>query len=226
MAISVSDLVSPSGTQDITAVETPAPAAGTAPWAHQPGGPQPTSQPGVLQEPLTPKDESKAVIPDEVLKLPAFRALLQGSPPAVKVTQAEFQSDPTVATIQGFAEPLLYSGFGFYQPKDGQSSVIYNSQFIDGKALKIADDKGQLDTIAAPYSELKAFFDQNIGEAAVEGAAPAAAAPPGASGAPAPASTQTKLATSRINNLATGSPASGAAPGAGRVLNNILKSTV
>lgn len=219
MAISVSDLVAPSGAQDITAVET-------APWAHQPDGPKPTPQPGFLQEPLSPKDESKAKIPDQVLQLPAFRALLEGSPPAVKVTQAEFQSDPAVAMIQGFAEPLLYSGFGFYQPKDGQSSVIYNSRFIDGNALKIADEKGKLDTVAAPYSELKAFFDQNIGEATEAGPTVSASPQSQPMGAPAPASSQTQLANARIANLAPGQPTSGPAPGQGRVLNNILKATV
>lgn len=195
-----------------------APAAPVAPAPAQ----SPTPQPGFLQEPLTPKDESKARIPDEVLSIPAFRAILEGSPPAVLITQTEFQADPSLAVIQSNVEPLLYSGFGFYQPKDGQSAVVYNSQFIDGNALKIADDKGQLASLAAPYSELKGFFDANIGEASV--AAPAPSSQP--MGSPAPAASQNKLTTARVNNLALGSPTSGPAPGQGRVLNNILKATV
>lgn len=199
-----------------------------------PGTPQPVPQPGLLLEPLTPSDEDKAKIPDEVLSLPPFRALLEGSPPAVKVTQEEFQADPAIKMIQGHSESLLYSGFGFYQPKDGNSSVIYNSRFIDGNALKIADDKGQLDKIATPYSELKNFFAENLGEAGVNPEASAAPVAPEVSaapssqpgGAPAPDSSQTKLASARVRNLATGAPTSGPAPGQGRVLNNILKSTI
>lgn len=226
MPISVSDLVAPSGAQDITATQAPAAAA---PAAAAPNGAQTIPpKPGFLQEPLTPKDESKAVIPDPVLQIPAFRALLQGSPPAVLITLDEFQSDPSLAVIQQNIEPLLYSGFGVYQPKSGNAAVFYNGQKIDGNAIKVADEKGQLDKVAVPYPELKSFFDANLGEASAEGsaapAAPVASSP--AMGAPAPASSQTKLATARVNNLAPGAPSSGPTPGLGRVLNNITKPTI
>jgi hypothetical protein len=193
-----------------------------------PAAPQ-EQQPGQLQEPLVPSDENKAQIPEEILKLPAFRALLEGTPPAVKVSKEDFQSDPTIKMIQGFAEPLLYSGFGFYRPKDGTSSVMYNSRFIDGNALKIADDKGKLDDLAAPYGELKTFFDTELAKPDSEGDAPAAPAP---STAPkpitpaAPSGVQAQLGTARLNNLAPGAPTSGPAPGQGRVLSQILKPTV
>lgn len=215
MAISVSDLVSPNGAQDITAVETaaPAPTSGAEP-----------PPPGFLQEPMTPKDESKAQIPDAVLQLPTFRPLLQGKPPALSITQEEFDQDPEAQTIQANVEPLVFSGFGLYRTKDGKSAVLYNGQYIDGAAIKLADERGQLGQVATPYSELKTFFADNLGEAAVEPTAPAPASQP--MGAPAPASTQTKLANARIKNLAVGSATSGPVPGGGRVLNNILKPTV
>lgn len=186
--------------------------------------------PGTLVEPLAPKDASKAQIPDAVLQVPAFRALLQGKPPAVSVSIGDAKANPELQAIEAHVESLLYSGFGLYQSKDGQTAVFYNSQFIDGNAIKLADEKGKLDAVAAPYSELKNFFDQNIGEAATaapptDAAAPAAPAP-AVAGTPPSSAAQTKLAGARVRNLTPGSPTSGPAPGQGRVLNAILKPTV
>lgn len=202
-----------------------------APTAAAPTAATGQIKPGTLLEPLVPKDEAQAQIPDAVLALPTFRPLLEGKPPAIKITLDEFNADPEAQTIQQNIQPLLYSGFGVYQPKDGQSAVLFNGQFIDGETLKLADEKGKLDQVAAPYGELKSFFADNLGEAVVDGApAPAAPVAPSPAGQPmgaaAPASAQTKLASARIKNLAVGSPTSGPTPGSGRVLNNILKPTI
>jgi len=225
MPINLQDLVAPAPTA------APAEAAPTAPapLTSVPVPPEQLAaakpQPGTLQEPLAPKDEAKAQIPDEVLQVPAFRALLEGKPPAVSVSIGDAQKHPELQTIETHVEPLLYSGFGLYQAKDGKTVVFYNSQFIDGQAIKLADEKGKLDAVAAPYSELKSFFDQNIGEAAPPSQEPTST-PAAFTGTPAPASAQNKLATARLKSLSPGSPTSGPAPGQGRVLNAILKPTV
>jgi hypothetical protein len=63
-------------------------------------------------------------------------------------------------------------------------------------------------------------------------AMPASSQPPqAASGSlplapPAPASVQRRLMQQRVTNLSGGAPTSGPAPGAGRLLNNILKPVV
>ncbi len=239
MAISVADLVQ--AAPAIPAAAAKGAAVGASAAEQATGGPkryfQPTAEdlnapptPGALQEPLSPKDDSAAQIPDEVLQIPAFRALLEGSPPAVAVTKPELEASPELQTIQKNVEPLLYSGFGVYQAKDGQTAVFYNSQFIDGKALQIADEKGKLTAVAAPFADLKSHFDQGL---AGEGSAPAPAAAPAPTAAPpqvtapppAPAA-QSKLSTARLMSAAPGAPTSGPVPGQGRVMSQILKPAV
>jgi len=212
MPISVQDLV--------------APAAGAAPAAAPaaPDGAQPT--PGLLTPPYDPKDEADATIPDDVLKIPAFRALLEGSPPAVIVKRPELEANPELQTIQQNVKPLLASGFGVYQAKDGQTAVFYNSRFIDGNALKIADDKGKLDTVAAPFADLKSHFDQALGPEGAAAAPEAAAPAPVASTTPPAPAAQAKLSTARLMSAAPGAPTSGPVPGQGRVLSQILKPAV
>ena len=143
---------------------------------------------------------------------------------------------PESALIGENQQPLFDAGFGFYAAKDGQTHVMFNTQFIDQAAIEKADAEGALDQVAVPFGELRASFEVAAGRAASEGSAPASEAPPAAAPeaggpaqvAPAPpaASLDKKLATARIKNLSGGSPSSGATPGQGRLLSAISAPTV
>lgn len=174
-----------------------------------------------------PAASGSATIPDEVLQIPAFGALLKGSPPAVYAPATE-RGLPEVQAIERNIEPLMEAGFGIYKPLDGSGSVLFNTQFVDEAQLKVADQKGKLNEFAPPISELLGFFNAELpAESAAPAAAPVApvAAAP-VSAPPAAPSAQRAVAQKRATNLQTGGPTSGPTPGQGRVLNSILKPVI
>lgn len=173
--------------------------------------------------------ETEVTLPDEVLEIPAMYGLLNGAPPAIYADMK--RQDPQLKVLGDHAQELGQAGIGFYQSKDGQLGVLYNSAYVDEQQLQQADQAGKLTEVAAPYDEVTQSFN------AAAGLPPAAGAPQGpanaplqptptASGNPPTSKTQQKLATARVNNLNPGSPTSGPRPGAGRILNNIIKSAV
>lgn len=165
---------------------------------------------------------AEATIPDEILQIPAFAGLLHGSPPAVFAPREPRM--PEFQAIEANAETLVEAGFGFYRPLDDSGTVIFNSQFISPEEIKLADEKGQLSTVATPASELVGAYNAEFGGEAAP-AAPAPAAPVPMSG-PAPAPVPGPVTTQRLKNLSPGAPTSGPAPGQGRILNGILKTPV
>lgn len=196
MAISVDDIV-PAGT----------PAAEPAPTTPTPAEQAP---------------EGKSTIPDDVLAIPAMRALLQGTPPALSAPVGD--TSPEAKAIEAAGQQLMEAGFGFYASKDGKKNVIFNIMQIEPTAIKLADQKGELDTIAPPLAELnQALMSGGKGET------PASAAPP-VEGATAPmpsgAPTAPPLTRARIANATVGGPTDGPTPGQGRILSNILKTSV
>lgn len=170
-----------------------------------------------------PEREGDVAIPDAVLQVPYFRALLEGAPPAVRVGFDE--QFPEKALIEENAQDLIQAGFGFYRTKANDASVLFNTRFVSPKELAAADKAGKLDTIAPPFSELKGFFDQSLSGDAAAPVAPAVNPTPVAL-PPQPAGSADKITAARLKNLAVGSPTSGPQPGAGRILNNILKTAV
>lgn len=177
-------------------------------------------------EPAAPTEPSgDAEIPEEVLRIPAMNGLLQGKPAAVYAPNN--QKDPDIDIVLKNGKSLIDAGFAFYKAKSMPVNVLYNRLFLDDAALAKADEEGKLDTVAEPFSDVRASFDQLRKKKPTEGApAPAAAlaappASPGPSGPPAPASVQNKLATARIGNLEPGAP-----NGAGRILSAIQKPVV
>ncbi len=198
---------------------------GSAPAA---SAPSPTPAPAPEAAPA-PESDADPVIPDEVLRIPAFGALLQGAPPAVRVPVGV--ESPEVEVITRNRDALVNAGFGIYRTKDNSEGVFFNTQFISPEEIQLADQKGKLDEIAPPIDELKNFFDAELSK---EGAAPAPggpATPPTAAPAtsmtpPAAPQAQKAIANSRLKNVALGAPTSGPAPGGGRLLNSILKPTV
>lgn len=145
--------------------------------------------------------------------------LLHGAPPAV---YAEVTSKaPEVAVVVKHQKALEDSGFGFYRSKDDTLTVLYNSVYVSPEQLKEADEAGKLTEVAVPLDQATSQF-----EGAASGVAPSAGPGVAASGSPPSAGAQKKVTTARLKNLQPGSPTSGPLPGAGRILNNILKKTV
>lgn len=168
-----------------------------------------------------PAKESESTIPEPVLAIPAMRALLQGTPPAVSAPVGD--QSPEAQAIAASAKPLMEAGFGFYRSKDGTKDVLFNITQIEPAAIKLADQKGELDTIAPPLSELNATLTGGS-KAESTSEAPAASAPPPSSVPATP--TPKPLTRARIANATLGGPTDGAAPGQGRILSNILKTSV
>jgi len=166
-------------------------------------------------------------IPEEVLRIPAFNALLEGKPGAIYAAQGE--KSPELETIMKNSKELIKAGFGFYKADSKPVNVMFNALTITPQELAQADSEGRLDEVATPFSEVKASYDQLISEdQAKAGKTAAAAAPtvPGPSAPPPPASVQNKLATARTDNLTPGAPTSGPSPGQGRILNSLRKPVV
>ena len=189
--------------------------------------PLPTEQ-DIVAAPQSPpeKSESTASVPDEVLEIPAIAGLLHGAPPAIYAERT--RKDPEIQTVIKNIKPLEEAGFGIYNSADGKLAVFYNSAYVNQDELAKADKAGNLTEVVPSFDSVQGQLN-----AAISGTPPAAgAALPGApmvnsaAGAPPSSKTQTSLATKRANNLQVGSPTSGPAPGAGRILNNILKPTI
>lgn len=203
------------------------PLAGTpAPVDIQPNEPQ-TEAPA----------DSGADLPDDVLKIPAFGPLMAGSPPALSTNIKNLDKTEEGKTIAKNAGPLQAAGIGFYRALSGDIGVMFNQLYINGDALKQADQAGQLTQVAPDFNTVnnEAAKAGPINPVLTAGAPPAAAAmapapepPQMASGrlpSP-PASTQTRLAGARAKNLQPGSPTSGPAPGRGRLLAGLLKPAI
>jgi hypothetical protein len=197
----------------------------------------PSDQTAAAVPPASEPASDSATLPEEVLAIPAMHGLLNGAPPAIYSPNVR-RNDPDLTIIAKNADPLVNAGFGFYKSKDGKYSVLFNTAYISENQLKRADAAGHLTQVAAPFDQVRSSYDAAIaGPGAAPTTAPiatdAAPAPvPSAVAAPQPltppisSGTQQKITTARLKNLSLGSPTSGPAPGAGRVLNNILKSTV
>lgn len=201
--------------EDISAApDAAAPAPAPAPTSATP----PTEEPA----PSAATDDSVEDLPEELLReVPALQLLMNGSPPATFASRdAQF---PELDVVAKHLKDLGKAGFGLYESRDGANIVMFNGLYVTPDELKAADEAGQLASVAVPYEELRSAFDQPSAPAGEPGAAPAPAAPPVASGGPAP---QKSVTTARAKNISAGSPTSGPVPGQGRILNNILKPVV
>lgn len=180
-------------------------------------------------EPTDESTDDGVELPDEVLMIPAVQGILEGRPAAVyDVTKGS--KTPAIEAITKNYQALADAGIGFYQSKDGAISVAYNTQFISPEEIEKADAEDKLTEIAEPIGSVLGAYDAVLNESAATPATdgqvnPATSAAPAPTGA-APAPVERKLTTARLQNIALGSPTSGPAPGAGRVLNNVLKRAV
>lgn len=166
-------------------------------------------------------EEDTSGIPQEVLELPIMAGLLQGAPPAVWAPIGT--KGPEVSVVLAHAPELNKAGFGFYRDEKAGLDVFYNSRFVSPDLIKKAAEKGKIKDVASPLEEVSAQINGSVG-------APAGVAEPGAVPAAsvkaAASLPDTPVNTARLNNVQPGSPTDGPRPGAGRVLNNIIKPTI
>lgn len=155
-------------------------------------------------------------LPADVLDIPAVFAVAKGQPAAVSAPNPS--DDAAIKALTKNAQALVGAGFGLYESRDGKTRVLYNSSLMDVGSLLDADVQGTLGDVAPSFSTLQTP-GANPALPGATGAAPAAESQP----AP---DVQNQLSTKRTTNLTPGGPTSGARPGAGRILNNILKSAV
>jgi hypothetical protein len=164
-------------------------------------------------------------IPPEVLEIPLMKGLLEGAPPAVWTPIGT--KGPEVETVLKNGPALNKAGFGFFRDEKEGLDVFYNSRFISPELVKAAAKKGKIKDVASPLAEVSAQIYGAVGETpgvSTPGQPPAAVAASSvtaATGLP-----DTPVNTARLNNVQPGSPTSGPSPGAGRILNNIIKPTI
>jgi hypothetical protein len=190
-------------------------------------------------------------LPDSLTKVPAIQGLLVGAPPAVSAQVNVFEHSELGKEIAANKDALLAAGFGFYKSMHGGLGVIFNRFHIHGEDLKAADKAGKLQILAPSIEQVdhalaKTGGKHMLGKAIPTGfasATPQAAVQPGAqaaqgipssldapSAAPmaggASGALAKRLQGARLANQSLGAPTSGPAPGAGRLLNSILKPVV
>lgn len=201
---------------------TPGPAA--APEASPPASDESQDYAGEPGKGINPAAALETLSP-EVLDIPIVYNIAKGSPPAVSAPDKS--DDPAVQAITKHAQDLVASGFGLYNSMDGKNWVLFNTQAISAADLHQADSEGKLLQVAPDFASIKTNTpNQDGASTGAPGVTPAAPQAPAQQPESQPApSVQAKLATSRQANLAPGSPTSGHA-GAGRLLNNILKTAI
>ncbi len=194
-----------------------------------------TAAPEVVPNENAPKAKAGA-FPDELLQIPAMQALFAGAPPALSASLADFAKRPETKLITGNKEALMKAGIGLYRSLAGDTGVLFNQLHINGEDLIQADKEGRLLEVAPPFDSINEATsksgDQNpVISASVPGgpktATPALPASPSPSaGGNQPAAVETQTNAARIKNLSPGGPTTGMSPGAGRVLNTILKPVI
>jgi len=166
------------------------------------------------------------LLPADVLDNPVIFALAKGTPGAVSAPKKS--KDPVVKSVIDNAESLVASGFGIYESIDKKTDVLFNTQAVDVGDLQEADQQGRLLELAPSFDSVKGPSAPAGAGAPAAGGAPAASALPPVSAPesqPSP-SVQNKLMAARTKNLQPSGPTGGPAPGAGQILNSILKQPV
>ena len=191
--------------------------------------PTPAAEPS--EKPDAKEGDTTGGLPDELLeKAPALGLLMEGAPPATYAAKdAEY---PELKVVEKHIKELGKAGFGVYGTKDGNNVVLFNGLLITPEEIAAADEAGTLDQVATPYDQLRAEFggaDSQSGGGAPASAdvpgLPAGVAVSGASGGQ-PAGAQKATANARAKAIQPGAPSSGPSPGAGRILNNIVKPVI
>jgi len=179
-------------------------------------------------------------MPEALLRIPAMQGLMTGSPGAVSDNIKDFAKRSDAGVLTKNKEWLTRAGFGFYRSLDGDTGVVFNLLYVHPEELKAADTAGKLKEIAPDFDSVNHAIGKS-GKA--HPALSAGPVPKGLKGAPIPqppqmsqvppppttpipppsAAAQQSLQNARVSNLQPGSPTSGPVPGAGRLLNQVLK---
>jgi hypothetical protein len=228
----------------VTAKRTTEPTSLPTQSAPAPDAPQP-EQGEDSAAPAESAAQGKA-LPNDLLRIPAIQGLVAGAPGAISAPIKEFAQRGEAKTIIQHKALLEKAGMGFYKALDGVTGVIFNQLYVHGDQLAQADQAGQLLKVAPSFDMVNHQLAtagaahpalNHPGVPAAPAAAPipvppqsagspqAQAAPTGGAASPPAqsAAAQRDLMTARVNNLQPGSPTSGAVPGAGRLLNQVLK---
>ena len=181
-----------------------------------------------------------------------MQGLFAGSPPALSANLKEFAHNPTAELIAKNKDDLMRAGIGFYRSLSGDLGVIFNQMHIHPEDLQAADKAGKLLAVAPNFLSIDHEISKSgpnhpllhISGPPTSAAAPTMKAPPQMASAlaatpqapppssapglqtPAVASLQKQVMGLRAKTLSPGSPTSGPAPGAGRILNQILQPSV
>lgn len=186
----------------------------------------------VIPEPKAKAKAGSSKLSDELLQIPAMQAIFAGQPAAFSTSIEDFAQRPEAKIIEDNKDAIQRAGVGFYRSIAGDMGVLFNQLHMAGQDLIEADKGGRLLELAPAFDEVNQAVSTSgegnpVLSAQVPGGAKTANVPaPAPSPAPAPASVQNKLTTARLKNMSPGSPTSGPSPGAGRILNNIMKSAV
>lgn len=246
------DLVTP---RKIHASPLPMPTAANVvqQQAQEQGTPDPNQPPAQSDDSQAQPDASQAQLPADLVQFPFLHALMAGSPPAVSFNAKGIEDKEIAQKVKEHREALIDAGFGFFRPNPHQG-VLFNMLYIHPEDLKAASKAGKLHVLAPdvdvvnhavaksglsnPILNIKnlpgGFAQQrSFSPPAASQAAPGQAA--GSSPVPTPspmparpmaAGAQRKLTASRVSSLQPGTPLQGPEPGAGRLLNAILKPVV
>lgn len=188
-------------------------------------------------------------LPDDLLQVPALQAVMAGSPAAVSANIKEFASNPVAKLIIQNKDNLLKAGMGFYTSLSGDIGVLFNQFHVHPEDIQAADKAGKLLAIAPSFDEV----NQAVAKAGDANPVLAAKQIPGGPASPQPkvpgqmaqqnagatmpavvqsatspgsSQIQKQIMGLRSKNLQVGAPTQGAAPGQGRLLNQILKPVV
>lgn len=179
-----------------------------------------------------PPDEGSSNLPDELLQMPALQALFSGEPPAISAPLQEFSKRPEAKLIVQNKDPLMEAGIALYRSLDGATGVIFNQFYVSPEDIKAADNAGRLAEIAPPFDAVSTQVGQSGANNPVlrpkqvpQGLATASISPPPQLPGPATAG-QRQIVSQRAKNLSTGGPTTGPKPGAGRLLNSLLRPAV
>jgi len=191
-------------------------------------------------------EEQAASLPHEIVKMPTMMALLAGSPPALSARIGKGHDDnPAFEVIRKHKASLQQAGLGFYKSLSGDFGVIYNSLYIHPEDILAADKAGKLQQVAPPADAVRHAISKSglanpvlrVNQPPGGPAQRKSLAPPqtasgllpvpsqGGVGSPS-AGVQNRAQSARLKSLSPGSPLSGPSPGAGRLLNQILKPAV
>lgn len=189
--------------------------------------------PSAPVEPAAP-ETGAGELPPEIIQNPVMQALMAGQPPAVSADIKAAQQTEFGQLVGKHNALLREAGFNFYRSRDGNLGVLFNQIVIPAEEIVKADQQGSLTKIAPPVEDVErailadpsanpVLTSKGRNTAAVP-APPSTTPVPG--GAPPSGKTQRALATARRKNVGAGTPTSGPRPGAGRILNEILKPVI